>query len=90
MGAEYYKGKVVPLFESMKCYNNKKYGLVSIESGRGYYLYELLDNGVKCRAHFNVHKGTLLELEVVDDELGVRCFDENGNDDGFMKLPGLR
>lgn len=87
MGVEYYKGKAVPLFESMKCYKDKSYGLAATESGEGYYLYELLENHIELRVHLSVRKGTLLVLEVVDDVLGIRSFDKEGKDAGFKKLP---
>ena len=86
MGVEYYKGKAVPLFESMKFHKDKSYGLAATESGKGYSLYELLENHIELRVHLSVQKGTLLELEVVDDALGIRSFDKDGNDTGFMKL----
>ncbi|MCQ4794176.1 hypothetical protein NE604_00770 [Anaerofustis stercorihominis] len=87
MGVEYYKRKAVPLFESIKCHRNNTYGLAAAESGQGYYLYELLDENIELRAHLNVVKGTLLELETNGESFGVHIFDSHGNDEGFMKLP---
>jgi len=89
MGVEYYKGKPIPLFESMATYKNIVYGLAMSESGQSYYLFEVNKSPLKFRIHLNVEKGTLLELGVdkKDDKLGVYCTAPNGKDEGFMALP---
>ncbi len=87
MGVEYYKGKSVPL-ESIKVYKDVKYGLVASESGEGYYLYELEPDNIEMRGHFNVAKGTVMELEIDEgNNFGVRVFNEDREDKGFVKLP---
>lgn len=89
MGVEYYKGKPIPLFESMATYKESVYGLAMSESGRSYYLFEINKTPMKFRMHLNVEEGTLLELGVdnKEDKLGVFCTTPDGKDEGFMALP---
>ena len=89
MGVEYYKGKPIPLFESMATYKDIVYGLAMSESGDSYYLFEINKNPMNFRMHLNVEKGTFLELGVdrENDKLGVFCTAPDGQDEGFMALP---
>ncbi len=89
MGVEYYKGKPIPLFESMTAYKDMVYGLALNEDGDSYYLFEVSKAPLQCKMHLDVEKGTLLELGVDNkyNKLGVFCITPDGKDKGFMALP---
>lgn len=88
MGAEYYKGKAIPVFESMVAHGDNVFGLALSRSGESYYLFEVCQTPMKCRMRLKVAKGTTLELEVnTENEVGVHCTAPDGNDKGFVALP---
>ncbi len=49
MGVEYYKGKPIPLFESVKFNKETGYGLSASEDWKSYLLYEFKDHSVVPR-----------------------------------------
>lgn len=88
MGVGYYKGKPIPLFESMAMHRDVVYGLALNESGESYYLFEVNKSPLKCKMHLDVEKGTLLELKVDEDDcLCVHCITHDGIDEGLLALP---
>lgn len=88
MGVEYYKGKAIPVFESMVAHGDDIFGLVLSESGENYYLFEVRQTPMKCRMRLKVKKGTILELKVgPENKVGVHCTTPNGKEKGFMALP---
>ena len=88
MGVEYYKGKPIPLFESVKFKKETGYGLSASEDWKSYLLYEFKDHSVVPRLKINVKEGTVLELELdSEDKFNVHIFDKEGNDKGISQLP---
>ena len=88
MGGEYYKGKPIPLFESVKFNKEIGYGLSASEDCKSYLLYEFKDHSVVPRLKINVKEGTALKLELDSEgKFNVHIFDKEGNDKVFSKLP---
>ena len=87
MGIGNYGQRTETMIDSAVTYKGGQYFMKADDSGESYYVYKLKEDGALFKAHLNVKKGTILELTCEEGYLGVKCFDSNGNEDGFMKLP---